>query len=48
MQSIVDIHDDRVESFNFFKAEAERIKNGEVNQDEFADFQSFLATLPRT
>ena len=47
IQSIVDIHNDRVESFNAFKAEAERIKNGEVNQDELADFQSFLATLPR-
>jgi SNF2 family DNA or RNA helicase len=48
IEAIIDEHNENVNAFNEFKLEADKIKNGDVNNEELSDFQSFLSTLPRT
>ena len=35
------------EEFDGFKENALRIKNGDIDEDEFSDFRDYLDTLPR-
>ena len=47
-QNFIDSNQRAVEEFDKFKERALKIKNGDVDENKFSEFQSYLDTLPRT